>query len=194
MTAPLRISPDPTWMARAVAAVQTAINELVKEFVEAPYLHRVEHSLHVRLHELIAAHPVLRGRFRIGSSAHETQLVHKEWPETVPRPGKNGRGNFDLAVLSPEQVAAADLGQFDRGLIEAAIVIEVGLNYDHRHLRGDHDKLLSSGVRAGYVVDLRRRGRTDPASLRLIHGPTPPLRVAYAHHRPAGEPMVAYLT
>jgi hypothetical protein len=189
----VRVEPDSNWMASAVPAVEAAINELIKEFVEEPFLHRVEHSLHIRLYELIAQHPSFQGRFQIGKSQHSTQLVHKEWPETVPRKDKNGRGNFDLAILSRNQLATAELWQFDGGHIEAAIVIEVGLNYDYKHLYGDHEKLLSSSVKAGYLVDLRRRGQPDTASERLVCDPTPPIRAAYAHCTPPGAPTVRYL-
>ncbi|MEV6495726.1 hypothetical protein AB0M20_44985, partial [Actinoplanes sp. NPDC051633] len=111
----------------------------------------------------------------------------KEWPETRPRPGKNGRGNFDLAILSPNQIAAADVWRFDGGHIEAAIVIEMGLNYDFKHLYGDHEKLLASEVSNGYLVDLRRRGPRDLRSESLVGNPTPPIQAAYAHYAGAAS-------
>jgi hypothetical protein len=70
--------------------------------------------------------PMFEERVRIGSTPHSTQLIHKEWPETVPREGKNGRGNFDLAILSPNQLAGAQRWQFDGGHIEAAFVTTIG--------------------------------------------------------------------
>jgi hypothetical protein len=111
----------------------------------------------------------------------------------APASGKNGRGNFDLAILSPDQIAAADVGRFDGGHIEAAIVIEMGLNYDYKHLHGDHEKLLASEVSNGYLVDLRRRGARDPRSEFLIWNPTYPIRTAYAHHFGEGSSIVKLL-
>src|SRR6185503_2121721 len=121
--------PDDACLARAVRTTGHAIDALVWEFVEHPYLHRVEHSLHTRLFDILVSHRIFGDSLPIGGSGRFTQPVHKEWPETVIRPDKNGRGNFDLAILSPERVAAANVEQFRTGLISPSIVIEMGLDY-----------------------------------------------------------------
>jgi hypothetical protein len=78
-------------------------------------------------------------------AAFLTQLLHKEWPEFIPRK-KAGepmralrRGSFDLAVLAPSQLRAATLKQVEDGPIDAPIVIELGLDYGPVHLQGDLD-------------------------------------------------------
>ncbi|MFF5081497.1 hypothetical protein ACFY36_30995 [Actinoplanes sp. NPDC000266] len=182
----LCVEPDPDWLSQAVPAVEQAINELVLEFVEHPYLHRVEHSLHVRLYQLLASHPVLGSRVSIGRSGYRTQLIHKEWPETTRRGEKNGRGNSDLAILSPNQLAEATLPEYRNGRVAAAIVIEMGLDYGFSHLDGDHKKLVNSEAGLGYLVDFRRSGRPDPGTRRLILDPEPPIRSAYVHHLSEG--------
>ena len=47
---------DDPWLPEARVLVEQAIDRLIQEFVETPYLHRVEHALHARLfsgHDLI---------------------------------------------------------------------------------------------------------------------------------------------
>jgi hypothetical protein len=177
----VRENPGREWIDQAVPAVEAAIDELIDEFLDNPYLHRVEHSLHIRLYELLVKHAIFSKPCPIGSTGRATQLIHKEWPETVPRSNKSGRGNFDLVILAPNQLLKADLVQFVGGHIEAAIAIEVGLNYGYIHLANDHNKLLSSDVRHGYLVDLRRVGRSDEASETFVCNVASPVKTAYAH-------------
>ncbi len=159
---PLLAAPpaDDPWVAKASEAVERVLDGVVDAFREQPYLHRVEHSLHAWVWSLLTQEPVLRGEVPLKDGRTLTQLVHKEWPETYPRPNEDGnpgpRGLFDLAVLSPEQVQQADLQQFVFGRIEAPIVIEVGLDYGCDHLSDDAGKLLNSRVRAPYLLHLSR--------------------------------------
>ncbi|MBN1173561.1 MAG: hypothetical protein JXA67_15430 [Micromonosporaceae bacterium] len=177
---------DP-WLENATRVVEVAIDSLLWEFVEHPYLHRVEHSLHTRLFGILAAHPVFAHLLPIGTTGRCTQPVHKEWPETIAREEKDGRrGLFDLAILGREQLSSATLEQFCAGRIDAAIVIEMGLDYSLDHLSGDHEKLLNSGVAAGFLVHFSRKGRRDPAVEDLILNPTYPVKTVYAHHGPDG--------
>jgi hypothetical protein len=124
-------------------------------------------------------------------TGERTQLVHKEWPETLPRPARDGssapRGLFDLAVLAPQQVAAADLDQFTDGRIEAPLVIEVGLDYGLRHLEGDIGKLTNSQVPLPYLLHLSRVSLREAARDEIEHvvlDPGERLRCAYAHLDP----------
>ena len=190
---------DDPWVAQAQAAVDRAITSLVRQFCDDPYLHRVEHSLHARLHGLLSNAPELAGVVPLGSTGFRTQLVHKEWPETVartlgadPRP----RGNFDLAVLSPDQLRQASLDQFRAGRIDPPIAIEVGLDYGLSHLTQDADKLRHSQVPVPYVLHLSRIPMTDQDETeRLVCAASRPLRTAYAHvdHR-TGNRRVKHLT
>ena len=145
----LSVAPHREWLSEAVRHVDDATNELIDVFRATPYLHRVEHSLHLHFYELLVGTKYFAGLYPIGNTGEETQLIHKEWPETRPRPDKGGRGNFDFAILAPEQLAQARPDQFAGGHIEAAIVVEIGLNYDYDHLAGDHKKLVDSAATSG---------------------------------------------
>src|SRR3984957_6712471 len=90
------------WVSDAVPLVGDAISSLVDTFVRAPYLHRVEHSFHAEVIPELRKHEQLRACVGIGASGL-TQLIHKEWPETVVRGGRGKtverRGLFDIVVL-----------------------------------------------------------------------------------------------
>jgi hypothetical protein len=143
------------WLERVTVLVEQAIDQLVLEFVELPYLHRVEHSLHCELYSLLTSNRTLGRPYSLVDGT-PIQLVHKEWPETKLRPDKSGRGNFDLVVLDPSAVSAASLADFVDGRIAPAVVIEVGLNYGEEHLLGDMEKLVNSAPPRAYLVHLAR--------------------------------------
>lgn len=174
---------DDEWIERARKITELCINELVLEFLDYPYLHRVEHSIHARLYALLRDQPLFDRHFPLQSGAAFTQPIQKEWPETKPRPDKDGRrGNFDLAILAPGQLNTASTMEFSVGQLAAPIVIEMGLNYRESHLVQDAEKLLNSTVRYGYLVHLVREQGHEQAveatisRLRL----EPSLRIAYA--------------
>jgi hypothetical protein len=175
-------SSDEAWIQRAKVVTELCINELVLEFLDFPYLHRVEHSLHARLYELLRNHPHFDRHFPLANGEAFTQPIHKEWPETKPRSGKNGRGNFDLAILAPKQLNDTTLKAFSSGLPDAAIVVEMGLKYDAGHLSQDADKLLDSNVQHGYLVHLVRGKPHENAvdlTLKRVRE-TSTIKVAYA--------------
>jgi hypothetical protein len=109
--------PGDEWVAEAVKAVEASITKLIDEFRAQPFIHRVEHSLHVRLMQLLSEREHLRGWYPIDGSGFKTQLIHKEWPETRPRKKKpelivdRRRGSFDVVVLAPSQLEKATLEQ-----------------------------------------------------------------------------------
>jgi hypothetical protein len=177
------------WVSYAVPLVEDAIGSLVDRFVSAPYLHRVEHSFHAELISGLRRHEELRACVEIGASGLTTQLIHKEWPETVVRGGRGKpverRGLFDIVVLAPAQFEKVTLEQFRQGRIEPPIVIEVGLDYGLKHLEGDICKLLTSNVPHPYLIHLSRIGPRVKAVEDRINGiaaSAPRLRVAYVHH------------
>lgn len=175
---------DNIWVAHAQTIVEMVIDGMVREFLAKPYLHRVEHSLHVRLHQLLSVQPHFSGECLLADKRTVTQPIHKEWPETVLRPEKgNRRGNFDLAVLSPELLLTCDTKQFAQGRLAAPIAIEMGLNYGIFHFYNHADKLLNSRVQHGYIVHLTRDVAYDPAIESAIHALTrySSLKVAFAH-------------
>lgn len=174
--------PVGAWLAEAAPIVEDALNRLIREFAAHPYLHRVEHSLHARLFGLLTDNPLFAGLAPIGGDLRYTQPVHKEWPETIHRPNKNGRGNFDIAILSRDQLASATLDEFREGRIAAGIVIEVGLDYDLQHLTDDAAKLENSRVPHGYVINLVRAPGPDKSVKSWIRQYSGPVRIGYVHH------------
>jgi hypothetical protein len=178
-----------TWVSDAVPLVEDAIGSLVDTFVSAPYLHRVEHSFHAELISELRKHDKLRACVEIGTSGRTTQLIHKEWPETVVRGGRGKtverRGLFDIVVLAPAQFEKVTLEQFLQGRIEPPIVIEVGLDYGLKHIEGDIDKFLKSNVQHPYLIHFSRIGpRVEAVEDRIsaIATSAPRLRVVYVHH------------
>lgn len=186
---------DEEWIGRARHITELCVNELVREFLELPYLHRVEHSIHARLYSLLRGQPLFDRHFGLAGGEAQTQPIHKEWPETIARPENEGRrGSFDLAILSPTQLYEASLPDFTKGLLDAAVVIEMGLNYRVSHLRQDAEKLLNSKVRHGYLVHLVRDQSHEDAIDEVIaslHG-SESIKIAYARvHR--GERFIKLL-
>jgi len=170
--------------------VEAAIDSLVQGYVREPFRHRVEHSLHVQLFMLLSDIPGLAETYPLGRTGYESGLVHKEWPETTPRASKakNGRpgrrGSFDLVVLAPEQLAAVEsIEQFTRGVIEAPIVIELGLGYGDSHLAGDIEKLKSSQVPHPYLIHFSHvPSRRHDLIEKTVESVAPPLQIAYVRH------------
>jgi hypothetical protein len=178
---PLVCSLNDPWLSEARQAVERAIDRLVTEFLDFPYRHRVEHCLHTRLVALMAEEEALAGNFPVGAGLAVSQLLHKEWPETLPRPQKgNRRGNFDVAVLAPQQLAQCpSVADFLTGRLAAPIAVEVGLDYDYAHLAADRDKLLNSQVPFGYLIHLSREWPPDPRAEQLVQAPSGAVRAAY---------------
>jgi hypothetical protein len=148
------------WEAEAVAIVEEAIDQLVTDFYRTPYLHRVEHSIHCELFRLLKTYPLLADTYPLGSFT--SQCVHKEWPETVVRPGHgNFRGNFDMAILAPEVLATAAVDEYNEGRLRPLIALEIGLNYSLKHLQDDAAKLVNSSLAHSYLIHLVRGDYTD---------------------------------
>ncbi len=160
---------DP-WLPQAKLLVERSIDQLIQEFIDFPYLHRVEHSIHCQLFHILLAHEELAQRVSLGTDLGITQLVHKEWPESIAR-GGNRRGNFDLAVLSPQQLkGCTTIGTFRGGHLHAPIVIEMGLDYDAEHLARDVKKLINSKPKYGYLVHLVREQPREPVAEQIMLG------------------------
>jgi hypothetical protein len=169
-------------------AVEASITKLIDEFRVQPFIHRVEHSLHIRLVQLLGEWELLRGWYPIGGSGFKTQLIHKEWPEARPRKkpdlsADRRRGSFDLVVLAPSQLQRTALEQFRFGRIDAPIVIELGLNYGREHLAGDRQKLANSAVQHPYLVHLSRMPSSQQGAIEEdIAGISGRPKIAYVHH------------
>jgi len=176
--------PSGPWLTDAVASVERCITRLFDDFVRDPFTHRVEHSLHLDLYHLLRNEVPLQGMKRIGDSPYRTRLVHKEWPSITPvalRGTAERRQSYDIAVLDPQAVRDASLDRFIHGRIDAAIAIELGLDYSLDHLQGDLRKLTTNPVSHRYVVHFsRKRSRlTDRIEELVTHDSD--VRVAFMH-------------
>ena len=139
---------DEIWVEQAMRITEICIDDLVREFLELPYLHRVEHSIHTRLHAILSTQPHFARHFPLGEEGMVTQAIHKEWPESIARQ-EGRRGNFDLAILPPHLLKRSSLEDFANGRVVPPIVIEMGMNYGDDHLAKDGEKLANSKVKHG---------------------------------------------
>ncbi|MDR3227090.1 MAG: hypothetical protein LBT56_05405 [Prevotellaceae bacterium] len=114
-------------MKSIIEKVEKSINLFVDEFTQSPYLHIVEHSWHAHLYYLMKQYPELANIVTM-KNGYKTQLIHKEWPETIASEGTK-RGNFDLVVFEPEKITNCSIKEFIGGKIHPQIVIEMGVNY-----------------------------------------------------------------
>jgi hypothetical protein len=158
--APVGPTAASSWERNATLAVEQSIDQFILEFIDFPYLHRVEHSVHCELFKILTSRKILSRTYLMGRWA--TQPIHKEWPEFLPRPEKgNRRGNFDLLVLAPERLKSCSFTDFREGRVRPSIVIEVGLDYDFAHLSADATKPRNSGIQHSYLVHLVRQDVAD---------------------------------
>jgi len=146
--------PPSSWEQNAKVATEQCIDQFVMEFIEFPYLHRREHSIHCELFKILSSRKIFACTHPMGRWT--TQPIHKEWPEYLRRQKKGKRGEFDLCILAPERFLACSSNEFYNGRIRPSIVIEVGLNYSLRHLRADAAKLRNSGIENSFLVHLVR--------------------------------------
>jgi hypothetical protein len=176
------------WVTESVDAVESSITKLVDDFLVNPFTHRVEHSLHVQLYQLLSEWDRFKGMYSIGKTRFKTQLIHKEWPETKPRKNEDGtdrrRGSFDLAILAPSQLEeVTEIKQFIYGTIAAPIVIELGLGYTDKHLGDDEIKVLGSDVQHPYLVHFSRLRTARQKDIETrISDIGPRVKVAYVHY------------
>jgi hypothetical protein len=126
--------------------------------------HRVAQSLHGSLYNLLIQQRHLAGWYEIGDSGYHTRLVHKEWPGTLES-GHKRRPNFDLAVLTPAQLKTASIDGFAHGYPEPKIAIELGLNYDIKHLEGDLQKFQVAHLPHRYIVHFSRQASGNAAAV-----------------------------
>jgi hypothetical protein len=161
------LEPDLRWGCDIRAEIEVAIEKLTKRFLTDPYRHRVEHSLHCELFGLLNEIPAIRdGRIAI-ANGYQTGLVHKEWPETLVREFKTGRGNFDLALLTPLPGGQpVEEARFLGGHIKPYAAFELGLDYDRDHFLSDVLKLRHSQIDAGYVIHFARSHALDQEQVR----------------------------
>jgi len=114
-------------------------------------------------------HQELAQRVTLGDKLGVTQLVHKEWPDNIFTKSGGRRGYFDLAILSPKLLKECpSLKAFRKGHLQAPIVIEIGLDYNARHLIGDAKKLIYSKPTQGYLIHLVREVPREPEAEKIV--------------------------
>jgi hypothetical protein len=168
------------WNALALRLLEQSIDQLVLDFVQNPYLHRVEHSIHAELFSLLSQHRIFSAIY--AGRGFSTQTVHKEWPEFRPRPEKrNRRGNFDICLLSPSCIERASRPEFQGGHIEPFAAVELGLDYSFKHLTDDCRKLVNSEIENAYAIHLVREDVTDDFDgVERFLAEASPVKTAYA--------------
>jgi hypothetical protein len=68
---------DARWISQAQKITELCIDQLVEEFLAFPYLHRVEHSVHARLYEVLHSQPHLDRHVALAGGM-VSQCIHKE--------------------------------------------------------------------------------------------------------------------
>jgi hypothetical protein len=168
-----------SWIQEAKWQVEQALDQLVHEFIEFPYLHRVEQSLHARLFQMLGTQPHFSRLFPLRDTATYTQTIHREWPEAKMRPSKAKRGTFDLAIIAPDQLKGTAIGDFKDGRLVAPIAIEMGVDCKVTHLADDIDKLLNSEIPYAYLVHFLRESYPDAQCESLVLRPGGDMKVTY---------------
>jgi hypothetical protein len=168
-----------SWLQEAKWHVERALDQLVHEFIEFPYLHRVEQSLHARLFQMLSTQPHFSRLFPLNAKETYTQTVHREWPEAKIRPFKGKRGTFDLAIIAPKQLQATVVDDFRQGRLLAPIAIEMGVDEDVTHLADDIEKLLNSEIPHAYIVHFLRESYLDQECESLVVRPGGNVHVTY---------------
>lgn len=173
------------WLDDAVTAVEACITQLLTDFVQHPYAHRVELSLHMDLYQALRAHAPLGEEIPIGSTPFSTRLVHTEWPsaKATTRIGSDRlrRQSFDLAVIDPDDIRTGELEEFTQGRFRAPIAIELGLDYSLSHVKGDLEKLESNAVNHPYFVHLSRKRTRQAVDVEREILKADGVRTAFAH-------------
>jgi len=87
-----------------------------------------------------------------------------------------------LCIISPEKLKNCSWKEFIEGKIVPSIGIEVGLDYNSKHLESDLDKLSNSSINFGYVIHLVRQNYSDDFEIveKLILQAAPKVKTAYA--------------
>ena len=178
------------WIKEAVPESEKIINNFLKKFIDFPYLHRVEHSIHCDLYNFFVSDDLFNDIVEL-TDRTKIQILHKEWPEYIPRENKNNRrGNFDMAILAPESIKNKSINDFIYGRIEAPIVVEMGLNYKIDHFTEDFKKLKNSNVYRGYLLHLVRKEVVNDNSIEplllKIEEQYKNIKVGYVRHTAKG--------
>jgi hypothetical protein len=146
------------------AQVNTAVNAFIQNFIDNPYLHRTEHSLHIALfEELFQQFPQTFEFYKDdkNNQIYNTNFVHKEFPGRK----KDEKGNqselvdrtqIDIVVLKKQQAASID--NFLDGNLAVDFAFEMSLEAGIEHLCWDIFKFITGSNKSighkNYIIHL----------------------------------------
>ena len=139
--------------------VKKAIQNFCTKFIENPYLHRCEHSLHISLYnELFKFYSnrlILNNNERFS-----TNYIHKEFPGRKTDTSKNNlvdRTQIDIVVLAKNQETNS-INDFLLGNFEIEFSFELALEYGIEHLCWDIFKYITGSNKSrenkNYIIHL----------------------------------------
>jgi hypothetical protein len=139
--------------------INITIMKFGDEFIKDPFLHRVEHSMHCELYQMLTSSITeqYQSRYILNKNGFRSQLIHKEWPhqDNIDK-GHRRRGNYDLVILDKKSLKQCTLDQYRLGRnVVLNTVIELGLNYDTNHLLKDCKTLNNTKSKNKWIIHFR---------------------------------------
>lgn len=179
---PAATDPAPDFSQLVLPVVEAAIDRLIRDHLSSPSAHRSEHNVHSELYASLKQEQPFASKWPLSDGTTQVYLLQQEWPERLhterlgsfdlktlwPLSGRfvgpslnQGRGRYDLAILSPSCVAQHTEAEFLDGTFPPVVAVEFGLIENYAHLRDDAAKLINNKLAHGYLVHLVQPGYTD---------------------------------
>jgi hypothetical protein len=153
--------------------VNTAVKAFIKNFIDNPYLHRTEHSLHVALFEELFKESPQTFEFYDDKSnqTYKTNFVHKEFPgrrantqPTTPQTKLVDRTQIDIVVLKENQ-PETPINDFRDGNLDVDFAFEMSLEAGIKHLCWDIFKFITGSNKSiehkNYIIHLYHENRVQ---------------------------------
>jgi hypothetical protein len=145
---------DSSWETEVSPIIEQIINQIILEFIDFPYLHRVADSIHCEFFRVLASHRALNHTYPMGKWS--SQPLHKGWPCNS---AELTDCYLDLCVFSPTLLRISSVEDFREGRIRPVLAIEIGLDDDLIRLKRRAEKLQHNGQ--GYLIHLVREEVVD---------------------------------
>jgi len=145
---------DSSWETEVTPIIDQTINQIILEFIDFPYLHRVADSIHCEFFRVLASHRALNHTYPLDKWS--SQPLHKGWPSNL---SDLTLGNLDLCIFSPTLLKISSVEDFREGRTRPVISIEIGLDDDLTRLKHRAEKLEHNGQ--GYLIHLVRAEVND---------------------------------
>lgn len=146
--------------------VNIAIKTFCSKFIENPYLHRCEHSLHISLYnELITLCP--KNFILNNDGTFLTNYIHKEFPGRKQTDTSTNdlvdRTQIDLVILAENQQTDS-INDFLNGNFDIDYSFELALEYGIEHLCWDIFKFITGSNKSvnhnNYIIHLYNKIRS----------------------------------